>query len=259
MARFIDQLNREVVLEKKPSRIVSLVPSQTELLHDLGLENEVVGITKFCIHPETWYRSKTRVGGTKKLDLEKIRALQPDLIIGNKEENEEGQVRALMQEYRVWMSDIRTLDEACGMIRSIGSITGREKEADRMVSSIRKGFSDLVPDTRKLRTAYLIWNDPIMVAAKGTFIDDLLSRCGLENVFSASRYPETSEEELKERAPELILLSSEPFPFKEKHVTRFAQLCPGSKVVLADGEMFSWYGSRLLQAPPYLGGLLTQL
>src|SRR5690348_418993 len=110
-------------LNFKPKRIISLVPSQTELLYDLGLNEEVVGITKFCIHPEEWFLSKTRIGGTKKIDFEKIKSLKPDLIIGNKEENEESQIKELMKDYCVWMSDIKNLDDAVSMINSVGEFT----------------------------------------------------------------------------------------------------------------------------------------
>ena len=117
---FTDQLGRKLILEKIPQRIISLVPSQTELLFDLGLEEEVVGITKFCIHPDSWFHSKTRIGGTKQFDFEKIKSLQPDLIIGNKEENDKEQIEELMKNFTVWMSDIKTLADACKMICEIG-------------------------------------------------------------------------------------------------------------------------------------------
>src|ERR1700722_20147309 len=103
--QFTDQMGRTISVEWPVKRIISLVPSQTELLYSLGLADEVIGITKFCVHPKEWFHSKTRVGGTKKLDFEKIAALKPDLIIGNKEENEEVQIKQLMQDYPVWMSD----------------------------------------------------------------------------------------------------------------------------------------------------------
>src|SRR4051812_11307667 len=122
MTRFTDQMGNAVELEGPPSRIVSLVPSQTELLFYLGLDKEVAGITKFCIHPAEMFHSKPRVGGTKKYDFEKIRQLAPDLIIGNKEENEQKQVEELQKLYPVWMSDIRNLADALQMIRSVGEL-----------------------------------------------------------------------------------------------------------------------------------------
>lgn len=258
--QFTDQMGRTIRLEKKPERIVSLVPSQTELLHDLGLENEVAGITKFCIHPDSWFRAKSRIGGTKQLDLEKIAALEPDLIIGNKEENEREQIELLMEKYPVWMSDICSSEDALGMIRGIGLLTGKEKEAGALADEIARRFADLETElegTKPQRVAYFIWKNPWMVAAGGTFIDEMLRRCKWENVFSSlpGRYPEVTLSELAEAAPEKVLLSSEPYPFREKHIAEIKAVLPTAEVLTADGEMFSWYGSRLLQAPAYFRSL----
>jgi len=265
MPVYIDQMNRRIVLEKIPSRIVSLVPSQTEFLFDLGLDKSVVGITKFCVHPQEWFQSKTRVGGTKKIDFDKIKELAPDLIIGNKEENQKQQVEELMKNYPVWMSDISTLKDAYGMMVSIGEIAGKREEAGNIKLTIESAFNNLVmelatiPLERK-RVAYLIWQKPTMVAGSGTFIDHLLSTCGLENVFAdTGRYPEVTEQALQKADPEIIFLSSEPFPFKEKHVQHFQELCPSAKVMTVDGEMFSWYGSRLLAAPHYFSSLIKAI
>ena len=123
---FIDQMHREVKIDSPPKRIVSLVPSQTELLYDLGLQDNIVGQTLFCIHPADKHKTKTIIGGTKKLKLELILALQPDLIIGNKEENEQQQIEYLMQNATVWMSDIYTLSDSLEMIKSIGEIVNKK-------------------------------------------------------------------------------------------------------------------------------------
>jgi ABC-type Fe3+-hydroxamate transport system substrate-binding protein len=254
-----DQLGRTISLREKPTRIISLVPSQTELLYDLGLDEEVVGITKFCVHPKEWFQSKTRVGGTKKIDFEKIKSLQPDLIIGNKEENEEEQIRELMKHYLVWMSDIKTLEDALDMINRIGELVVKKDKALELIRDIKINFQSLLPYSLFPSTAYLIWREPIMTVGTDTFIHDMLKRCGFKNVFTdKKRYPEVSEKELQDANPNLILLSSEPYPFKEKHIAAFQSLCPDAKVMTVDGEMFSWYGSRLLKAPGYFKGLIQQ-
>jgi ABC-type Fe3+-hydroxamate transport system substrate-binding protein len=248
-------MNRTVRLERAPVRIVSVVPSQTELLHSLGLEQEVVGITKFCIHPELWFRHKTRVGGTKNLNLDRIRELCPDLIIANKEENNEDQIKELMNEYPVWMSDIRTLDDALEMISSVGRLTGKSSNAESIRQRIENAFSE-IPASRTPRTAaYFIWRNPYMVAGTGTFIHEMLLKCGLTNIFSDSRYPNVSIPALRESAPELILLASEPYPFTKKHINEFSLISPSSRILVVDGEFFSWYGSRLLEAPAYFNSL----
>jgi ABC-type Fe3+-hydroxamate transport system substrate-binding protein len=261
---FTDQLNREITLEHAPKRIISLVPSQTELLADLGLGDEVIAITKFCIHPDEWFRSKERIGGTKMLHLDQIKSLQADLIIGNKEENERAQVEELMQTENVWMSDIKTLDEACDMIRRIGELTHKKEKAGEIASEIEKRFSDflaLQKNTPKKRVAYFIWKNPWMVAGGGTFIDHMLGLCGMENVFvkNEGRYPEVTLPELAAANPGIILLSSEPYPFREKHIELLRETCPKAKTLLVDGELFSWYGSRLLKSPGYFSELLSSL
>lgn len=249
---FTDQLDNVVGIPFPPQRIISLVPSQTELLADLGLSDRVVGITKFCVHPEDWKKSKTIIGGTKNFDFDKIRALQPDLIIGNKEENYLEGIKTLSAQYPVWMSDIVTLEDSLSMIRNIGQITNTSFKSDKIADDIESSFKNLAK-LPSLRTLYLIWKGPWMAAAPGTFIDEMMKLSGLENCFSRqTRYPELSTEQIQRLNPELILLSSEPFPFKEKHIEELQLLCPKAKILLVDGEMFSWYGSRLLKFPTYL-------
>lgn len=205
MPAFTDQLNRTISLDHFPRRIISLVPSQTELLHALGLEEEVVGITKFCVHPASWHRSKTRVGGTKNIHPDIIRSLQPHLIIANKEENLQEQIERLFPHYPVWVSDR-------------------------------------------------------MAAGGDTFIQHMLERCGLVNIFRGrNRYPVVELEELAKNDCELVLLSSEPYPFREKHIAGIRTVLPSAAIRLVDGEMFSWYGSRLLQSPAYFRQLRESL
>lgn len=255
-------MGHEISLTTRPKRIISLVPSQTELLYDFGLSEEVVGITRFCIHPEEWFRSKPRIGGTKQFHFDKIANLRPDLIIGNKEENEEDQIRELQENYPVWMSDIHNLDEACIMIRELGRLTSKEEKAKAIVDQIQAGFEKWKSSTGNLpvRTAaYLIWRNPYMAAGQNTFIDSMLKTIRLQNVMTSARYPETTLQELTSLAPEVILLSSEPYPFAEKHIAEIQIAVPAAKIILVDGEMFSWYGSRLLHAPAYFETLMQKL
>lgn len=252
---FTDQLGREIIINYPPKRIVSIVPSQTELLFDLGLDEEVIAITKFCIHPIEKFAAKTKIGGTKKLLIEKIRDLKPDLIIGNKEENTQSEVELLMQEFPVWMSDISNLEEAMQTIAQIGELVNREPEAAYLNHLINAGFTDLqtlaVCKHINKKVAYLIWKDPYMVAGQNTFINDILRKIGLNNVISDSRYPQVNLSQLLTHNPQLIFLSSEPYPFKQKHIAEIQSILPNAKVMLVDGEMFSWYGSRLVKAVQY--------
>jgi ABC-type Fe3+-hydroxamate transport system substrate-binding protein len=265
MKIFTDQMNRSLKLDTPVRRIISLVPSQTELLFDLGLEEEVLGITRFCIHPEKWFKSKTRIGGTKNLSLEKIAALQPDLIIGNKEENDQEQIEWLMQRFPVWMSDIETLPHALEMIEQVGKITDTSIKAATLTLHIREAFASLeqfIPATSN-RCLYFIWNNPMMLAGTHTFIHDMLQRNGFLNVGASApfsgRYPEISEALIHDLIPDYLFLSSEPFPFAEKHLQEFQEKFPGATTILVDGEMFSWYGSRLKKAVPYFLQLHQQI
>jgi ABC-type Fe3+-hydroxamate transport system substrate-binding protein len=258
MMEFTDQLNRTIKLGSTPKRIISIVPSQTELLYDLGLDREVVGITKFCVHPESWFRNKTRIGGTKMLNLEKIASLEPDLILANKEENVQEQVDALSAVAPVWTSDIRTLQDALEMIRSIGKIVGKESKAGVILKDIDAKFGRTKSTTTLGRALYLIWQEPYMAAGSDTFISDMLERSGFENCVRETRYPSLEVEAIQALNPEYILLSSEPYPFKEKQAREIQLLFPTAKVLLVDGEMFSWYGSRLMHAPAYFESLFKR-
>lgn len=259
---FHDQLGREIKFSFPPQRIISLVPSQTELLFDLGLDDEIVGITKFCIHPENKCRKKTKIGGTKNLNLNKIHSIQPDLIIGNKEENEVHQMQQLMLQRPVWVSDVKTLDDAYEMMLVVGEMVGRSEKAGEIVSGIKSSFSEKKNKfssnilNNEASAAYLIWRNPYLTIGSDTFINAMLEIAGFKNVFAdAVRYPEISVDDLALRAPQYILLASEPYPFRQKHAEELQPLLPASKMVLVDGEMFSWYGSRLLKAADYFGEL----
>jgi ABC-type Fe3+-hydroxamate transport system substrate-binding protein len=237
-------------------RIVSLVPSQTELLYDLGLNAEVVGITKFCVHPPEWRTLKTIVGGTKNVDHKVVDSLRPDLIIANKEENTREDVELLMMKYRVWVSDVATIEDAYKMMKSVGELTGTN--ALIVTGEIQKALSSL-PSFEKRRALYLIWKKPWMTVGKDTFIHSMMSVAGLENVVKGERYPKLTDEEIRLLDPEVVLLSSEPYPFKDQHVEEFKKILPAAKVMLVDGEMFSWYGSRMREAAGYFPKLWLQL
>ncbi len=260
MPVFKDQTGRKIPLNKTPGRIISLVPSQTELLYDLGLHNEVIGITKFCVHPEEWFRTKSRVGGTKQLNIEKIWRLQPELIIANKEENVKEQIEELEKHFPVWISDVRNLQDAFEMINRIGELVTKKETAETLIEQIKTNFSQLQISNRKPQTCYLIWRNPYMSVGGDTFINSMMEAAGFENIFKEQhRYPEMRIEELRILNTELLLLSSEPFPFKQKHVEELQPQLPHTKIILVDGQMFSWYGSRLLKAPGYFKELQQKI
>lgn len=262
MLTVTDQMGMTVSVPLRPKRIISLVPSQTELLCEFGLENEIVGLTRFCIHPGDKVAGKVRIGGTKDFNFEKIKSLNPDLIIGNKEENYEDGIIELKKHYPVWMSDIYTLDDAYQMMASIGDITHKKEAANILIGEIKSGFEKLsnADYPFSITAAYFIWRKPYMVAATGTFIDHMLGLLGVRNVFSdLGRYPVVSAEMIAGQKPDVIFLSSEPYSFTDRHKGEFKEICPGARVMIVNGELFSWYGNRLKYTSEYFESLRYQL
>lgn len=237
-----DQMGRKVSFPSVPKRIVSLVPSQTEFLLDIG--TNVVGRTKFCIHPRTRIEEIPVIGGTKNFQFDKIKALKPDLIVGNKEENYQEGIDRLSKDFPVWMSDIYTIKDSFGMMRGLGDICDRTAETAQIVSDCNTAL-DQVKGKFTGRVVYLIWKNPWMAAGRNTFIDDMLRFLGYENLVTADRYPELLDDTIALLNPEKILFSSEPYPFKEKHILEAKNKWPNAECLLVDGELHSWYGSRL--------------
>ena len=264
MISFKDQLNRSIVFESTPKRIVSLVPSQTELLVDLGLEDNIVGVTKFCVHPIYLRKRKTIVGGTKQVHFDKIKALQPDVILCNKEENTKEMVEELEKIAPVHVSDIYTIDDTLVLMKQYGELFNIQYKATEITNKLIglvDGFKSDIIEKPVRRVAYFIWRKPWMVTGNNTIIHHLLSLNKFENVFAnLSRYPEVDINTLvEENKPDFVFLSSEPYPFKEKHIEELKDILPKTKILLVDGEYFSWYGTRLLGAFKYYKALHSSL
>lgn len=258
---FVDQTGYRFERIETPNRIISIVPSQTELLFDLGLDERVVGITKFCVHPQSWFENKERVGGTKNLKLERIKVLRPDLILANKEENSRQDIEYLRQYFPVYTSDISSLNDSLNMILDVGKLTETESKALELVRSIWDAFNEIKPFSGKnRRVVYLIWQEPLMSVGRSTFIHDMLERCGFDNILGGlERYPELNLAQLNALSPDFLFLSTEPFPFQEKHLAEWLSNMPDTQPVLVDGEYFSWYGSRLQKAPGYFVDLINKI
>ncbi len=242
MPEFRDQLGNIVSIPRNPQRIISLVPSITEFLYALGMGERVVGITKFCIYPDIWFQTKTRIGGTKTPDFDKIKALTPDLIIGNKEENQEDDITRLRELAPVYMSDVNSIEDMYEMIRDLATILGVAAEGPRWVEQWKAYLNRNSHKGQRKKALYVIWKDPIMVVGKNTFIDSYLTAIGYENCVKETRYPVWSENVVYN--PEVVLLSTEPYPFKETDFEYFKSLFPNAEVALVSGEEFSWYGVR---------------
>lgn len=257
MNTFTDQIGITHTFETTPKRIVSLVPSQTELLYDLGLEESIVGITKFCVHPYHFKSTKKIIGGTKKVHAEKIRLLQPDIIIANKEENTLEIVEELSKICPVWVTDIITLEDNLKMIEDFGLLFNKRTEAQKWMDKItfaHQDFIHFVKDKEVQKVAYFIWANPYMVAGNNTFINEMLKLNNFQNIYEnrEERYPEIIIQKMRIQGdPDLVLLSSEPFPFTDEHAFELGRYTHHAKTVFVDGEMFSWYGSRLVKAFDY--------
>ncbi|WP_130733597.1 ABC transporter substrate-binding protein [Flavobacterium sp. J27] len=257
MKELIDQMGTKHLFENTPKRIISLVPSQTELLYDLGLEDYLLGITKFCIHPLHLKATKTIVGGTKKIKGDKIKALNPDIIICNKEENTKEIVEELSTICPVWVTDILTIEDNLQMIHDFGILFDKRTEARKWIDKTRfawQNFKKYIVDKPVKKAAYFIWANPYMVAGNNTFINELLNLNHFTNIYEnkESRYPEVELKKIRlEGDPDYVFLSSEPFPFKDEHAFEIGRATHHAKTVFVDGEMFSWYGSRLVKAFDY--------
>ncbi len=245
-AKTTDDLQKTIALKTTAPRVVSLVPSHTETLIDLGIQ--VVGRTKFCIHPKDKVPDITVVGGTKNPNIEKILALKPDLIIANKEENNQADVLKLELQCAVYTSDIQTVEGSLTFIQNIGKLCNKTVEAKNMVIDLQETLE--IVAASPLNSLYLIWRDPWMTIGGDTYIDNMMKKLGFRNLFHHTyRYPEISSESMRNLRPDIVLLSSEPYPFKEEHIQEIKKLLPQAECVLVDGEIFSWYGSRLLHKP----------
>lgn len=244
---FTDPTGHNLHLDHPPKRIISLVPSLTETLADWNLHEEVVGITRFCIHPRNWFLEKTRVGGTKDFKLDRIRRLNPDLIIANKEENTKEAIEELRKLYPVWTSSIDTVEDALEQLRELGSICGRTQEGEALSQNIRSEWMKIKGIGQGKKVLYFIWKNPWMVAGRQTFMDDVLRFIGLENICAEERYPAIEMNHFDKRKPDYLFFSTEPYPFKKQDVQEWKDMFQNSKALVVDGEAFSWYGSRMLK------------
>jgi ABC-type Fe3+-hydroxamate transport system substrate-binding protein len=247
--RIIDDRGAAIELHEPPQRVVSLVPSTTETLFDLGLPP--VGVTRYCVHPAAGLADLPRVGGTKDVVVERVRALRPDLIVGNCEENTREIFAALEPIAPVYAAFPRTVDDALADLLRLGALLGRHEQAQAWAERIgaeRAALRALPPSPE--RVAYLIWRKPYMAVSGDTFIGAMLREAGLHNVFEQhpERFPVIEPHQIAAAAPNRVLLSSEPFPFRATHAAELAEATglPGAAFAAADGELCSWHGTRLV-------------
>jgi ABC-type Fe3+-hydroxamate transport system substrate-binding protein len=246
----INFLNKDIldaaIANGETLRIVSAVPSLTEYLYSLGLEEEVLGITKFCVHPKKWFQTKQRVGGTKNISIEKTLALQPHVIIASKEENIEVQMLALAEHCTVILTNISTVENSFEQLTALANALKKQVEGQKIVQAIQQKIKEYT-NTKKGTALYCIWKDPYLFAGKDTYIHSMMQVCGYSNIVETNRYPEINMGDIQKLAPQHLLLSSEPYPFAQKHIDELKHLLPNTNIELVDGELYSWYGSRIIK------------
>jgi ABC-type Fe3+-hydroxamate transport system substrate-binding protein len=254
---------RELQLQGPPGRIVSLVPSHTETLFAIGAGARVVGVTDYCIHPADAVQRVARVGGTKTPAIERIRALEPDLVIANREENRRIDVQRLEAAgLRVLVTYARSVGEARAEIALLASVCACEAGAARLLDGIDAALRGSEERGRRTRTVALIWKDPYMAIGGDCFANDLLERAGGQNPFACERrrYPHVDAGRIASAQPQVILLPTEPYAFAERERDELQQLdCPAARsgrIEIIEGELLTWYGPRIPRALITLAALL---
>jgi ABC-type Fe3+-hydroxamate transport system substrate-binding protein len=252
-------IGRELTVPKEINSIVSLVPSITEFLYHIGLGDKITGRTVFCTEPKDLVINAKNIGGTKKVRYADIELLNPDIIICNKEENSEEIVDTLSQKHCTWVSNIKTLDDAYKMMLDLGKLFNKTSDTRLLVEEIKNSFENS-KIYKQYTCLYLIWRKPYMSVGNDTFIHHLMSKAGFYNILRGeTRYPELEAEQIAELRPEVVFLSSEPYPFSEKHIEEIKNILPASKIIMVDGDLFSWYGSRLRYSQPYFNELQRRI
>lgn len=264
----VDARGRTLSLALRPQRIVSLVPSITETLFDLGAGDRIVGVTRWCVHPADARTRARVVGGTHDVDLDVLARLEPDLVIANQEENPKPLVERLATVAPTYVTFPRTVRDGIVLLRRLGELTDQRDAGARAAARVEAAHrrARRADPQRAPRVLYLIWRRPWMSVNRDTFVHDMLTTCGAVNVLAhaEARYPTLSDADAAALRPDAILLSSEPYAFRERHREEWLRRgdLPAARlgqVHLVDGELCCWYGTRLLRGLPYLAARIGQL
>lgn len=251
-----DALGRTLDFKRPPRRIVSLVPSITETLFALGLEKQIAGVTRFCVEPAAGVAGKAKVGGTKQVDVAAVKALKPDLVVANVEENEKADIEALTEAgLKVFVTFPRTIAAATVMMRTLADMTGKKAAVAAIVAQIEAQAAlarGRDRDRPPVRVFCPIWRNPWMTIGPDTYMHDFLAVCGAENVYgdAKDRYPKIDLADVAKRRPEIVILPDEPYKFSPKHIAEVAKAIPGmpeSRIYLMDGKDICWYGPRIAE------------
>lgn len=264
---FVDASGVAVSMPAPPRRIVSLIPSITEILFALGLGDAVAGCTVYCTQPPEGVATKTRVGGEKNPKLDLIRDLGADLVVANIEEN----LREHVETLRAWGIPVyvtypRTVADGIRLVRELGAVTGAAARGAEIAAALDSRLAEIRAgreERRRARVFCPIWRNPYMTINGDTYVHDMLAACGGENVFARlpKRYPEISLADVALARPDVILLPDEPYRFRRAHIADFSPYpdmpaMRDGRIHLVDGKLLSWYGPRIEHALAILPGLL---
>ena len=252
-----DCLGKEMSIPKNITKIVSLVPSISELIYDLNIEKKLIGVTKFCIHPKYFQIEKTVVGGVQEFDIEKIKELKPDVVFASKDENFEEEILELQKFVPVYVTDVKSVDEAKQMIVNFGELLSCRNDASKIIMKIDMQLNDLAKVTDDLlyrSGAYFVWNEPWVAAGKDTFVNSMLKLVKINNVFEdlKERYPMVTGANIHLGNPDIVMLPSEPYKFEDQQAFEISSHTHDAATYFVDGEAFAWYGSRLIKSLDYL-------
>jgi len=267
MSTYTDGLYREVEVKRTPKRIVSLVPSITETLFTFGANDNLSAVTSFCIEPAAALKSKSIVGGTKTVDIDAVKEIDPDLILANAEENREEDIRQLVRSgYKVFVTFPRTVAAAIVMMRQIAEMTGTIDRAEPILQEAEDTLNEIstVSHTRRRPRVFCpIWRRPWMSVGADTYIHDFVTVAGGRNLFADrhDRYPRVELDEVAQRIPEVILLPNEPYNFREEHKEDFADrthvpAVRDKRIHIVDGKTLCWYGPRLTKGLRSINALI---
>jgi ABC-type Fe3+-hydroxamate transport system substrate-binding protein len=265
-----DDLGFRLELKSPPRRIISLVPSWTETLFAMGLGNEVVGVTKFCVEPAAAVASVEKIGGTKNPDLRAIARLEPDFVIANAEENRREDVEKIREQgAAVFTTYPKTIPGAVESILKLGTALGKESEANAMAREIVRNVSGIeasvgVWSKLPFRVFCPIWKNPWMGFNADTYAHDVLRMLGFNNIFASAgeRYPTTTLAEAIERKPDIVLLPDEPYEFKDRDIEELKKVLPpglARRVMIVSGRDLHWYGVHMVKGLTTLAAKMARL
>lgn len=262
---FRDDIGNIIEITETPLKIVSLCPSITETLCDMGLHKFLVGRTDFCTpvlqpldsNTQKYSEEIPTVGGTKNVNVDFVKTLTPDIIFASKEENDKHTIEILSKEHKCFVFEINSIDDSIKMIKTIGEIFINKCDVNELIHTIEQSFLQLPKLNRVHNALYLVWKDPYIAAGKNTYIDSLLSFVGFSNSIQNEKYITLNN--LNNLECDIIFLPSEPYKFTEEDKLVIQKMRSDAKILLVDGEMFCWYGSHMVKSALYLKNLVNKI